>query len=58
MTLVVVTIFALCWLPYQSYNILQEIYPTINHPRNKQDEVPCYRHTTTQSTRYSMRSYS
>ncbi|CAN7991856.1 unnamed protein product [Ixodes persulcatus] len=58
MTLVVVTIFALCWLPYQSYNILQEIYPAINHPRNKQDEVPCYRQTTTHSTRYSMRSYS
>ncbi|KAM7305815.1 putative neuropeptide FF receptor [Ixodes scapularis] len=30
MMAIVVIIFALCWLPYQTYNLLAEIYPTIN----------------------------
>ncbi|KAH7982546.1 hypothetical protein HPB52_005586 [Rhipicephalus sanguineus] len=30
MMFIVVAIFALCWLPYQTYNILTEIYPEIN----------------------------
>nr|XP_037270453.1 uncharacterized protein LOC119162074 [Rhipicephalus microplus] len=33
MILVVVAIFAICWLPYQTYNILQELYPIINQYR-------------------------
>ncbi|KAH6944759.1 hypothetical protein HPB50_004939 [Hyalomma asiaticum] len=33
MILVVVAIFAICWLPYQTYNILQELYPSINQYR-------------------------
>ncbi|XP_022249004.1 RYamide receptor-like [Limulus polyphemus] len=30
MLFIVVTIFAFCWLPFQTYNILQEIVPKIN----------------------------
>jgi hypothetical protein len=30
MLLIVVAIFAICWFPFQAYNILQEIYPSIN----------------------------
>ena len=30
MLFIVVALFGLCWLPYQMYNILQEIYPEIN----------------------------
>ncbi|KAG0427764.1 hypothetical protein HPB47_025207 [Ixodes persulcatus] len=30
MMFIVVAIFALCWMPYQTYNILNEIYPKIN----------------------------
>lgn len=30
MLLMVISIFAICWLPFQLYNILQEIYPEIN----------------------------
>lgn len=30
MLFIVITIFALCWLPFQLYNILSEIYPSIN----------------------------
>ncbi|XP_064457078.1 neuromedin-K receptor-like [Ornithodoros turicata] len=33
MTLVVVATFAFCWLPYQTYNVLQELYPEINQYR-------------------------
>ncbi|KAH8033980.1 hypothetical protein HPB51_018491 [Rhipicephalus microplus] len=33
MMFIVVAIFALCWLPYQTYNILTEIYPEINSYR-------------------------
>ncbi|KAK8757427.1 hypothetical protein V5799_004941 [Amblyomma americanum] len=33
MMFIVVAIFALCWLPYQTYNILTEIYPAINSYR-------------------------
>ncbi|XP_077530906.1 tachykinin-like peptides receptor 99D [Haemaphysalis longicornis] len=33
MILVVVAIFAICWLPYQTYNILQDLYPVINQYR-------------------------
>lgn len=30
MLCIVMTIFAICWLPFQAYNILQEIFPAIN----------------------------
>jgi hypothetical protein len=30
MLVIVVALFALCWLPLQSYNVLQDIYPEIN----------------------------
>ncbi len=30
MLFIVVALFCICWLPYQMYNILQEIYPDIN----------------------------
>lgn len=30
MLFIVIAIFAICWLPFQAYNILQEIYPSIN----------------------------
>ncbi|XP_074600563.1 tachykinin-like peptides receptor 99D isoform X2 [Brevipalpus obovatus] len=30
MLMIVVALFAICWLPFQLYNILQEIYPSIN----------------------------
>ncbi|CAB3374084.1 Hypothetical predicted protein [Cloeon dipterum] len=30
MLVIVVAIFAICWLPLQSYNVLQDIYPQIN----------------------------
>ena len=30
MMMVVVTIFAVCWLPYHTYFILSNIYPEIN----------------------------
>ncbi|XP_015794716.1 tachykinin-like peptides receptor 99D [Tetranychus urticae] len=30
MLFIVVALFAICWLPFQLYNILQEIYPSIN----------------------------
>lgn len=30
MLLIVISVFALCWLPFQAYNILQEIFPKIN----------------------------
>ena len=30
MLLIVIAIFAICWLPFQLYNILQEIFPQIN----------------------------
>lgn len=30
MLFMVISIFAICWLPFQLYNILQEIYPEIN----------------------------
>lgn len=30
MLFIVIAIFAICWLPFQMYNILQEIYPEIN----------------------------
>ena len=31
MLFIVIAIFAICWFPFQAYNILQEIYPSINH---------------------------
>ncbi len=31
MMMVVVSIFAICWLPYHTYFILSNIYPIINH---------------------------
>jgi hypothetical protein len=30
MLVIVVALFALCWLPLQTYNVLQYIYPEIN----------------------------
>jgi hypothetical protein len=30
MLVVVVALFALCWLPLQTYNVLQDIFPKIN----------------------------
>jgi leucokinin receptor len=30
MLVIVVALFALCWLPLQTYNVLQYIYPQIN----------------------------
>ncbi|XP_013776720.2 tachykinin-like peptides receptor 99D [Limulus polyphemus] len=30
MLFIVVALFTICWLPFQTYNILQEVYPTIN----------------------------
>ncbi|XP_067000819.2 RYamide receptor-like [Anabrus simplex] len=30
MLVIVVALFALCWLPLQTYNVLQDIYPQIN----------------------------
>ncbi|XP_054710937.1 tachykinin-like peptides receptor 99D [Uloborus diversus] len=33
MLFIVVLLFALCWLPFQMYNILQEIFPEINSYR-------------------------
>ena len=30
MLFIVISIFTICWLPFQMYNILQEIYPSIN----------------------------
>lgn len=30
MLFIVIAIFAICWFPYQAYNLLQEIYPSIN----------------------------
>ncbi|KAL3210068.1 hypothetical protein MRX96_037415 [Rhipicephalus microplus] len=33
MMVIVVVTFALCWLPYQTYNLLAEIYPAINSYR-------------------------
>lgn len=33
MLVIVVTLFALCWLPLQTYNVLQEIFPEINSYR-------------------------
>lgn len=30
MLVIVVALFAICWLPLQSYNVLQDIYPEIN----------------------------
>ncbi|XP_076373179.1 tachykinin-like peptides receptor 99D [Tachypleus tridentatus] len=31
MLFIVVTLFALCWLPFQTYNLLQDIFPQINN---------------------------
>ncbi|XP_076369204.1 RYamide receptor-like isoform X2 [Tachypleus tridentatus] len=31
MLVIVVVLFALCWLPFQTYNLLQEIFPEINN---------------------------
>ncbi|XP_064459163.1 substance-K receptor-like [Ornithodoros turicata] len=33
MMIIVVVIFAVCWMPYQTYNILTELYPRINQYR-------------------------
>jgi hypothetical protein len=30
MLVIVVALFALCWLPLQTYNVLQDIFPQIN----------------------------
>jgi hypothetical protein len=30
MLVIVVALFALCWLPLQTYNVLQDIIPDIN----------------------------
>jgi len=30
MLVIVVALFAFCWLPLQTYNLLSEIYPQIN----------------------------
>ena len=30
MLMIVVALFAFCWLPLQTYNLLSEIYPQIN----------------------------
>jgi leucokinin receptor len=30
MLVIVVALFALCWLPLQTYNVLQDIFPEIN----------------------------
>jgi len=30
MLIIVVALFAFCWLPLQTYNLLSEIYPQIN----------------------------
>lgn len=30
MLVIVVALFALCWLPLQTYNFLQDVYPDIN----------------------------
>jgi hypothetical protein len=30
MLVMVVALFALCWLPLQTYNVLQDIFPDIN----------------------------
>jgi leucokinin receptor len=30
MLVIVVALFALCWLPLQTYNVLQDVFPEIN----------------------------
>ncbi|KAG8221949.1 hypothetical protein J437_LFUL007790 [Ladona fulva] len=30
MLFIVVALFAVCWLPLQSYNVLQAVFPSIN----------------------------
>ncbi|XP_049794464.1 RYamide receptor-like [Schistocerca nitens] len=30
MLVIVVTLFAVCWLPLQTYNVLQDVFPYIN----------------------------
>jgi len=30
MLVIVVALFALCWLPLQTYNFLQDVYPGVN----------------------------
>ncbi|EEB09957.1 class A rhodopsin-like G-protein coupled receptor GPRnna12, putative [Pediculus humanus corporis] len=33
MLVIVVVLFALCWLPLQAYNVLQDVFPEINKYR-------------------------
>ncbi|XP_076343408.1 protein FAM200B-like [Tachypleus tridentatus] len=37
MLFIVVAVFTICWLPFQTYNILQEVYPTINKKDSTQN---------------------
>jgi len=30
MLVIVVALFGLCWLPLQTYNVLQDVFPEIN----------------------------
>ncbi|RWS19123.1 uncharacterized protein B4U80_02439, partial [Leptotrombidium deliense] len=30
MLLIVIVLFAICWLPFQCYNVISEIFPNVN----------------------------